>query len=400
MTDQLDLVVYGATGFTGGLVAEYLGRRLRGTQVRWAIAGRNADKLRDVRRRLADEHAAWGELPIVIASADDPTSLRAMVDGTRVVITTVGPFAKYGEPLLAACAEAGTDYLDITGEPDFWKDSIARYDEVAKKSGAIIVSCCGFDSIPHDLTVFFAAQHLPGDGPVHARGYVSAVGDFSGGTFNTALQAFADGIGPGKGGGGSGGKSSRGPRPKIHRSEEAQAWVAPMPTVDPLVVRRSGKLLPNVYGEGFSYAHYLQAKDGAQLAKVLGGVAALVVGAKIPFVRRKLAAWRPPGTGPDAAARARHWFRVHVVAERGGARVRAEMRGGDPGYTETAKMVAESALCLVQQRASLPFAGGVLTPAAAFGSALVDRLRARGIELEIVDRPPVGSGRPRGQTAA
>ena len=399
MTQPLDLVVYGATGFTGGLVADYLGQRLRGTDVRWGIAGRNADKLHEVRRRLAAGHAAWADLPVVIASADDPTSLRQMVEGTRVVITTVGPFAKYGEPLLAACAETGTDYLDITGEPDFWKASIARYDEAAKKSGAIIVSCCGFDSIPHDITVFFAAQHLSGEGPVHARGYVSVVGDFSGGTFNTALQAFADGIGSGKGRH-RGSSGARQPKPKIHRSEEVQAWVAPMPTVDPLVVRRSGKLLPKLYGEGFAYAHYLQAKDGAQLAKVLGGVAAIFVGAKIPFVRRKLEAWRPPGTGPDAAARARHWFRVHVVAERGSERVRAEMRGGDPGYTETAKMIAESALCLVQDRASLPFAGGVLTPAAAFGEPLVRRLQAQGIELEIVDRPPVGSGRPRGHTGA
>lgn len=398
MSEPLDLVVYGATGFTGGLVADYLGQRLRDTDVRWGIAGRNADKLGTVRRRLGDAHAPNKDLPIVVASADDPASLRALAEQTRVVLTTVGPFAAYGPPLVAACAESGTDYLDITGEPDFWKDTIRRHDAQARETGAIVVSCCGFDSIPHDIAVYFAAQQLPGDGPLRARGYVSAVGDFSGGTFNTALRGFAEGSVKSGSGGGKGKRS--GPRPKIHRSEEAQAWVAPMPTVDPLVVRRSGKLLPKLYGEGFEYAHYLQAKNGAQLAKVVGGVAALFVGAKIPFVRRKLAAMKPPGTGPDEAARARHWFRVHVVAERGDARVRVEVRGGDPGYTETAKMVAESALCLVQDRASLPFSGGVLTPAAAFGSPLVDRLRAQGMQIEVVDGPPVGSGRPRGSTAA
>jgi short subunit dehydrogenase-like uncharacterized protein len=387
-----DLVLYGATGFTGGLVADYLADRLAGTDVRWALAGRSQPKLAAVRAKLGARRPELADLPLLQAHAGDDESLRDMAARTRVVISTVGPFALHGEPLVRACVEHGTDYVDITGEPSFWTKMIERYHEAAIESGSIVVSCCGFDSIPHDLGVLFAMQQLGpvGDEPIRVCGYVSAVGDFSGGTFNSALHAFAEG---------TGGTSPSGPKPRsarkarIHFSEDIGQWVAPLPTIDPMVVRRSAQLVGDAYGAQFSYSHFLQAKDGLGLAKIVAGVGALVVAAKIPIVRRRLAAMRPSGSGPSAEARARHWFRVHIVARQGDRRVRVEVRGGDPGYTETAKMVAESALCLVQDRAALPRERGVLTPASAFGSRLIERLQAAGMDFRVVDGPPVGSGR-------
>ena len=188
---RFDVVVYGATGFTGGLVAEYLAEN-GPPDLRWAIAGRNSQKLAAVKDRVARKNPALASLPVLSASADDPASLDALAASTRVVLTTVGPYAKYGEPLVAACVKAGTDYVDITGEPDFVDTMVRKYHETAKEKQLRIVSCCGFDSIPHDLGALFTAQKLAPNDAMTVRGFVRAKGGVSGGTWHSALGAMAD----------------------------------------------------------------------------------------------------------------------------------------------------------------------------------------------------------------
>ncbi|HWD73780.1 MAG TPA: saccharopine dehydrogenase NADP-binding domain-containing protein, partial [Solirubrobacteraceae bacterium] len=183
---QYDVVVFGATGFTGALTAEYLSIHAdEGT--RWALAGRSRQKLEDVRRRLGPPSA---ELPLIEADVNDPASMRALAESTKVVITTVGPYINYGEPVVAACAAAGTDYVDLTGEPEFVDLMWLRHHATAERNGARLVHSCGFDSIPYDLGTLFTVQHLPEGVPLSVEGFVRAGGTFSGGTYHSAVHAM------------------------------------------------------------------------------------------------------------------------------------------------------------------------------------------------------------------
>src|SRR4051812_44421488 len=193
---ELDLVLFGATGFTGGLTADYLARHAP-DGLRWGLVGRNQAKLEDVRRRLADVDPALADLPLLHADSTDPASLADVAARTRVVITTVGPYLTYGEPLVAACAEAGTDYVDLTGEPEFVDRMYVAHHATAERTGARIVHACGFDSVPHDLGVFYTLQQLARleggelDAPVTVRGVVRASGMASGGTVHSAMTALS-----------------------------------------------------------------------------------------------------------------------------------------------------------------------------------------------------------------
>src|SRR6478735_782078 len=187
---ELDVVLLGATGFTGALTAEYLAQHAP-AGLRWALAGRNRTKLETVRARLAKLDPALAELELIEADSSDRASLDAMVRRTKVVISTVGPYQQYGEPLVAACAEAGTDYVDLTGEPEFVDRMYVAHHAAAERSGARIVHACGFDSIPHDLGAYFAVQQLPDDVPITVRGVVRSRGTFSGGTFHSAMTQMS-----------------------------------------------------------------------------------------------------------------------------------------------------------------------------------------------------------------
>ncbi len=379
-----DVVAFGATGFTGKLVAAYMAAS--GESFRWAIAGRSAGKLAAVK----DELELGDEVGVIAADSGDPASLAAMAGETRVVLTTVGPFQKYGEPLVAACVEAGTDYADITGEPEFVSGVIQRYDDAARKRGLRIVNCCGFDSIPHDLGAYMMAQELgaEGDGaPVVLEGFVSASGKMSGGTWQSAVNAMGRARQqlkrpkrpP------SDGRMVRGLRSKPHYEPAVKGWVAPMPTIDPQVVLRSARALP-VYGREFRYGHYLRAGSFAKLVALGVGVSSVFGLAQVPPTRKLLLKLRQSGEGPTPEERARSKFRVTFVGKCGDRRVVGAASGGDPGYGETSKMVAESALCLALDRGRLPERYGVVTTAAAMGDRLLERLRAAGLRFEIESR--------------
>ncbi|MFC8452644.1 saccharopine dehydrogenase family protein [Kitasatospora sp. NPDC057223] len=382
-----DIVLFGATGFTGGLTAEYLARHApAGT--RWALAGRSPAKLAAVRERLATIDPALAGLGLLTADADDPASLRAVAGAARVVATTVGPYIHHGDALAGACAAAGTDYLDLSGEPEFVDRTYLRHHATAVASGARLVHCCGFDSIPYDLGVRFTVQQLPEGVPLKVEGFVTASGTFSGGTFHSAVTAFSR-LRSGARTAAERGRAEQRPagrtvrglpgRPRYER--RVGAWALPAPTIDPQIVLRSARALER-YGPDFSYGHYLAPKRLPSAVALAGGVGALVALAQVPAARNWLLGRRLPGEGPSAEKRAKSWFRVVFLGEGGGRQVVTEVSGGDPGYGETAKMLAESALCLAFD--DLPAASGQVTTAVAMGEALTGRLTAAGIGFRVL----------------
>jgi short subunit dehydrogenase-like uncharacterized protein len=384
---ELDVVLLGATGFTGGLTADYLGRHAP-EGCRWALAGRDQGRLEEVRERLATVDGALADLPLLRADVTDAASLADVASRARVVVTTVGPYIEHGEPLVAACAEAGTDYVDLTGEPEFVDRMYVAHHDQAVRSGARIVHACGFDSVPHDLGVLFTVQQLPEGAALRVRGMVRTNATFSGGTFASALTAFSRSrqmrqakaarrdVEPRPQG-----RSVRTTARRPHFDRQAGFWLVPLPTIDPVVVRRSARALQR-YGPDFTYSHYAAVR---RLPVAVGGIAAvglLGAGAQVPPLRRFLIGRVPQGEGPSEERRARSHFSVRFIGEGGGRRVFTEVRGGDPGYTETATMLAESALCLAFD--DNPPTAGQVTTATAMGQQLTDRLVRAGISFTVL----------------
>ncbi len=375
---DFDIVVYGASGFTGRLVAEYLVQK-KGHGLRWAMAGRNADRLAAVR----DELGAPSDLPILVADASDPDSISAMVQGTRCVITTVGPYQLYGTPLLAACAEAGTHYVDLCGEPLWMRDMIDRYQAAAAASGARIVLSCGFDSLPFDLGVLFlqdAARETHGMACKRVRGRVRAMnGEFSGGTAASLggtlerlkkepelVKVLTDPFALAGG--------FRGPeQPADNKPREDEVlgqWVAPfiMATINSKNIHRSNALMGHPYGEDFQYDEMMLTGPGEQ-----GKAVAEMVAAANPLAGDKAP---KPGEGPSREAReAGNYDVLFVGTTADGQEARAAVSGDmDPGYGSTSRMIAESAVCLITDCEDLP--GGIYTSAPAMGHKLIRRLVA------------------------
>ena len=381
----LDVIAFGATSFVGQILCRYLLEEF-GThqELKWAAAGRSKGKLEELRASLGPEAAT---LPLVVADAADDAALRKLCASTRVMVSTVGPYALHGEPLVRACAESGTDYCDLTGEPEFVDRTWLDHHEEAVRTGARLVHCCGFDSIPHDLGAYFTVQQLPEGVPLTVTGYVHAHAQFSGGTFHSAVNGFGrarETIGAAKA---RRRAEQRDPARKIHaasprirRIPEVGGWTAPLPTIDGSVIRRSAAAVPR-YGPDFTYGHNLVAKHLATIPAMTAGVGAVALLAPLPPARKLLLTLKDPGEGPDEATRARSWFKLTFVGEGGGRRVVTEVSGGDPGYTETSKMLAESALCLAFD--DLPETAGQLTTVAAMGDMLLTRVRDAGISFRV-----------------
>ncbi|MEV1002167.1 saccharopine dehydrogenase NADP-binding domain-containing protein [Nonomuraea sp. NPDC050202] len=376
MDRPYDIVLFGASGFTGALTAAYLARAA-GPGTRWALAGRDRAKL----ERLGLD------VPVLTADATDAASLAALVRQTRVLATTVGPYVLRGEPLVAACADAGTHYLDLTGEQEFMDRVYVHYHERAARSGAKLVHACGFDSIPYDLGVLHTVTRLPEGEPLRISGFLRASGRPSGGTAASALtvmgrgrQALQQGTQ----------RRSAEPRPKGRTVSSLPGglryvggWALPMPSIDSHVVGYSARLLDR-YGPDFTYRQHYAVRTLPQALATVAGVGAFVALAQIPPARRWMQGRVRPGEGPSPARRARSWFKVTFLGEGGGERVVTEVAGGDPGYDETAKMLAESALCLAFD--DVPDRAGQLTTASAMGQPLIDRLHRAGITFRVLDQ--------------
>lgn len=381
-----DVVLFGATGFVGTLTAEYLAAHAP-HGCRWALAGRSLPKLERLRERLAAIDPACATLPLLTADSGDPDSLRALAESARVVATTVGPYVWYGEGLVAACAEAGTDYLDLTGEPEFVDTMYVRHDARARETGARLVHAGGFDSVPCDLGVYYTVQQLPQDVPLRVDGFLRTSATLSGGTLASALNAM--GRGPQQLRAARErrlheprlvGRRARAPLGTPHFSRETGAWALPLPVLDPTVVARSAAANDR-YGPDFRYRHFAAVRRLPLALGAVAGAGAAFGAAQLPAVRRWLMSRYEAGSGPDKDKRDRSWFSLRFVGEGGGRRVFTEVSGGDPGYDETAKILAEGALCLAFDE--LPSASGQLTTVAAMGDPLLERLQTAGIRFRV-----------------
>jgi short subunit dehydrogenase-like uncharacterized protein len=386
-TRELGIIVYGATGYTGRLVAEYLNNQYGvGGAVSWAMAGRSEDKLVAVR----DQLGIASDIPLVVADASDPASIRDMVGRAQVIITTVGPYQLYGSDLVAACAAAGTDYVDLCGEPNWMQQMIDTHSEAARASGARIVFSCGFDSIPFDLGVFFLQQQAierNGSPCKRVRGRVRGLkGVWSGGTlasFRATMAAAAkdpsiiasltnpfaltQGF--------TGPEQPSGMKPVY--DEVLGSWAAPfvMATINTKNIHRSNMLLDHRYGEDFVYDEMLLTGPGDK-----GEAMAKAVAEDKSMAEDTTA----PGEGPTREQRETGSYDLLFVGETAdGSLLRAAVKGDmDPGYGSTSKMIAESAVCLLKNPDAA--AGGIWTPAPALGAALIDRLqRNAGLSFEL-----------------
>jgi len=396
---EFDVVVWGATGFTGALVAEYLlGHYGVGGTLDWAIAGRNRAKLERLRGDLSRLVPAAAELPLLMADSDDRPSLEAMARRTRVVCSTVGPYALHGTKLVAACVATGAHYCDLTGEVHWMRRIIDAYHEPARDAGVRIVHTCGFDSIPSDMGAYWLQREMRREHGVSCRAIKYRAeafkGGFSGGTIASMLNMLVEaehdsairtiiqdpyGLNPSPGPRGLDGPE----RTLPDYDPEFHAWVTPfvMAAINTKVVRRSNALTGFSYGADFRYDEGTLIPYGHLgfpiAAAVAGGSALFGAAASVGPLRSALARMLPaPGEGPSRAAREAGFFRIALLGKHPDGRdsdIRLRVRGDrDPGYGSTSKMLGESAVCLA--RDPLASAGGVLTPSVAMGDALVDRL--------------------------
>lgn len=396
---EFDVVVLGATGFTGRLVAERLATD-GGPGLRWAIAGRSASKLESLTADLAT--GACGLPAAVVVDATDEEGLRKLAERTRVICTTVGPYAQHGAPVVAACAATGTHYCDLAGEAHWVRDMIDRYHEQAQRTGAKIVPCCGFDSIPSDLGVWLLQSTLSGQGRKASEvlGLLTSMrGTASGGTLasiigiassvrkNPALRRVI------------GNPHALDPDPRasprdasdqmgMARNSRLGVVTGPwlMASINRRVVHRSNALLGHQYGEAFRYQEVMSRpatiRGTAQAAIGTGLTLGLLAAAAIPPLANMLSRRVPAGSGPDANARERGRFCLQVVAVSEPDLPMVTVSDNlDPGYGSTSKMLSQSALCLALD--DLPEAAGLLTPASAMGQHLLDRLQPRGPHFEV-----------------
>ena len=378
---EFDLIVYGASGYTGRLVAEHLAQRYGvGGEVKWAMAGRSAAKLAEVR----DEIGAPADTPLVTADASDPASVRAMVARAKAIITTVGPYQLYGSDLVAACAETGTDYLDLCGEPNWMRAMIDAHHAQVQASGARILFSCGFDSIPFELGVYFCeetARAQLGAAVPRVKGRVRGMqGGLSGGTAASGAATMAAiqkdpsilavmmspfGLTPG----------FQGPAQPAGQAPEEDPDVGPvapfmMAVINTKNVHRSNLLMGHPYGEDFVYDEMAMGAPGS------GGPGFTDLGS-LPGGGPK------PGEGPTKAEREAGFYDIVFIGiAADGRKVRVAVKGDkDPGYGSTSKMLAETGICLVQ---APDVAGGIWTPGAALQGRLMARLQAHaGLSFEV-----------------
>jgi short subunit dehydrogenase-like uncharacterized protein len=380
-SSKFDIVVYGASGFTGQLVAEYLASRYaKDSDLKWAMAGRSLDKLASVR----DAIGAPADIALIAADAGDPASLKAMIDQTRLVLTTVGPYQLYGSELVAACAASGTDYLDLCGEPLWMRQMIDAHEATAKSSGARIMFSCGFDSIPFELGVYFleqTAKEKLGTPVSRVKGRVRAMkGPPSGGTAASIKATFMAAakdlslvtslrdpfvLTPGF----DGPMQPPGNKPKF--DPDLDAWTTPFPmaTINTRNVHRSNLLMDFPYGKDFIYDEMILTGPGEQ-----GEAEARRLLAANNAERFGAAGAPKPGEGPSKEERETGYYDLLFVGlAPDGRQVRAAVKGDrDPGYGSTSKMISECAICLLRDAPDVP--AGIWTPGAAMGDRLIKRL--------------------------
>ena len=411
---EFDIVIWGATGFVGRLVADHLTGEYTPAELTVALGGRNETALEDLAHRLSTDHEDWDDIPIILGDATDKASLNDLAERTTVVCTTVGPYTKYGTPLVEACIDAGTDYCDLTGEITWIREMIDLYHDKAVEADVRIVHSCGFDSIPADLGTKLVQTHAIDeyDTPCElVRIYVEdGEGGVSGGTLASVLAMVEatesdplarqtlknpyslapagqrDGVDTGE---------QRGVRRDPLRSQ----WTAPSPmaAVNERIIRRSNALLGYPWGQEFRCKEVLPTNSGVGGAFAAGGIAVGIgvgmAALSVGFVRSGLErfVFPAPGEGPTQEEIKSGHFTVSVIGRGttpdGPFTVECEIGADqDPGYGATSKMLGEAAMCLSQEKTESTLSGGILTPASGIGDPLAERLRAVGLTVRVGDQ--------------
>lgn len=403
MEKRYDVVLYGASGFTGKQTVKYFSE-YADQKLKWAIAGRNKEKLEQVKKDLGD---SFNHIDIIIADMNNNQSIEDMVASTKVILTTVGPFALYGEPVIKACVKFSTDYVDITGETTFIKKMIEKYHQEAKEKGIKIIPFCGFDSIPSDLGTLFVVDYIKNNlsqETTEVKAFFQASGGVNGGTIASLLNLAESDL-----------KELNDPEilnpaefknpdknfaddnQSFYFDKDLNAWTAPffMSAVNTRVVRRSNALLAEegkAYGKNFDY---LERMYFDEILPVKSSVTSLVTKVmtgidKYPFILKSVKNYLPkPGSGPSEKVMENGYFKTWIIAKtEDNSKVKAFIYSkGDPGNKVTVKMLCESALCLAMQRDQLPGGsqkGGILTPATGLGLVLLESLKKQDIRFEII----------------
>jgi short subunit dehydrogenase-like uncharacterized protein len=416
---QHDIVVWGATGVAGRLVADYLAGQYTPETLSLALGGRSEERLRALADDLTDRHG-YDDLPVLLGDATDPESLREIARSTRVVCTTVGPYTRYGTPLVEACIETGTDYCDLTGEVTWVREMIDRYHDAAADAGVRIVHSCGYDSVPADIGTLLVQSFATAEFGTPCdlvRIYVEGgSGSVSGGTLASFAELFesasTDPVAretlrnpyslapPGERNG-----PDRGQQRTPRRDDLRPGWTAPSPmaAVNERIVRRSNALLEYPWGREFRCSEVVSTDSGpvgaATAGVVAGGLGLFAAAMSVSPVRSALQrfVFPDPGEGPSRAETEEGYFRIRVLgrgtATDGPFTVQSVVGADwDPGYGATARMIGESAVCLAREDVDSPLAGGVLTPASGIGTPLADRLRESGFTMTVGEATDAASG--------
>jgi short subunit dehydrogenase-like uncharacterized protein len=396
MTEKsIDICVFGATGFTGQLVAFYLANRSKESGFRLGLAGRDPIRLEQLKKDLESSKLLSSNITFHKVDAFHEDQILALAKKSKIMITTVGPYLQYGEPVVKACVQGLCHYLDLTGEGKFVEDIFNKYNDQATKNKLKIITCAGFDSIPADIGTLYTVSKLPADEPKIVRTYLSTHSkkwsdSFSGGTWHSALgflnpqeliriqnsyQSIQK-LSPNRTISHTGWM--------IHYRKDLKSFGIPLPFVDVEMVLKSAVNNP-IYGPKFEFGHYAQIDGIPSMAITLLGAGVLFSAAQIPFLKEKLLKLKMPGEGPNSSTRETNSFELKFMAESPTATIFTSVSGGDPGYGETSKMISEAAILLFENDKSLPNHYGVITPAMGLGMNIIPKLKRAGLKFETLE---------------
>ena len=362
---QYDIIVYGATGFTGKLICEYLFNHKESKMIKWAISGRNQLKLDSIGKKY--------NVDSFTANAFDKNSLDLITNKTKLIISVVGPYSIYGKQLIESCIDNNCHYLDLTGEPEFVHFVEENFSQKAKDKNIILMNCCGFESIPPDIGVFYTLEKLK-EKNAKINTFLKTKGKISGGTWASFLNSFSTkkpiikkGLN----------KSKR--AKKIFYVKELKKWALIFPVIDKHIVKKSAKKIG--YGEEFSFNEYILFKHFFQIIGLVISISFIGILAKFKFFRNWLKSFIPSGKGPTKEERSKHWFELKIFGTTKSKFITATVSGGDPGYGETSKFISEMALCIILDYDNLDCNKGVITPAQCAGDIMIERLIESGIKI-------------------
>ena len=367
---EYDLIIHGATGFTGQLICDYLYKHNDSKTMKWAISGRNTSKLEPISKKY--------NIDLFQVDSFENKALDSITSKAKVIISVVGPYAIYGKQLIESCVNNNCHYLDITGESSFVEYVKNKYSKKAIETNTMLISCCGFESIPSDIGTYYSIKQLNEEN-IDVKCYMKTKGQISGGTWASFLNISN---------GGKIKKKIQNNKPKkqdtknkiLFYNKELKKWALIFPDVDQYIIRRSSKLIDG-YGENVRFVKYMLFKSLFKVAALLIPLFFILILAKFKFSKKWLESFIPSGTGPSEEARAKHWFEYTLIGKTEKQKIITTVKGGDPGYGETSKFVTEMGLALILDIDQLKYKKGVLTPAACAGDVILKRLQKSGIKF-------------------